>query len=93
MLNLEEYNSVFSCNLDEDAFKTIMGNPCRIQDVDELIAVDSVTHEKFIFKKVEERSRFLRCPHCGGRLSEDRGGYRHCFSCHFEKNIEESQLY
>lgn len=47
MLNLEEYNAVFSWNLDEDTFRAIMGSPCQIQDAEELIFVDPKTHEKF----------------------------------------------
>lgn len=54
MLNLEEYNAVFSCNLDEDTFKAIMGSPCQIQDAEELIFVDPKTHEKIVFKRVKE---------------------------------------
>ena len=54
MLNLEEYNATFSCNLDKDAFKAIMGNPIKIQDADELIFVDPNTHEKTVFKRVKE---------------------------------------
>ena len=28
------------------------------------------------------------CPKCGGQLSEDRGGYVHCYACHFEFSLE-----
>lgn len=52
MLNLEEYNVTFSCNLDKEAFDAIMGNPITIQDADELIFVDPDTHEKIVFKRV-----------------------------------------
>ena len=54
MLNLEEYNAVFSADLSKEAFDTIMGKPVRIQDADELILVDAETHEKFTFKRVRE---------------------------------------
>ena len=54
MLNLEEYNATFSCNLDKDAFEAIMGNPIKIQDAEELIFVDPNTHEKTVFKRVKE---------------------------------------
>lgn len=47
--------------------------------------IDELTREQ---REEEERSRFLRCPHCGGRLSEDRGGYRHCYACHMEFDTE-----
>lgn len=37
----------------------------------------------------------IPCPNCGGILSEIREHngnlYRHCFSCHFEFNEEESE--
>ena len=54
MLNLEEYNAVFSVDLSKEAFDTIMGEPVRIQDADELILVDAETHERFTFKRVRE---------------------------------------
>lgn len=54
MLNLEEYNEVFACNLSKDAFDTIMGSPINIKDADELIFVDPDTHEKIVFKRVKE---------------------------------------
>lgn len=54
MLGLEDYNATFDCNLSEEAFRTIMGNPLRIQDADELIFVDPDTHEKIIFKREKE---------------------------------------
>lgn len=44
-------------------------------------AIDELQAEK---KAEEERKHYLKCPFCGGRLSEDRGGYRHCYACHFE---------
>ena len=54
MLNLEEYNAVFSVDLSKETFDTIMGEPVRIQDADELILVDAETHERFTFKRVRE---------------------------------------
>ena len=54
MLGLEDYNATFNCNLSEEAFNTIMGNPIRIQDADELVFVDPDTNEKTIFKRVTE---------------------------------------
>lgn len=54
MLNFEEYNAVFNCNLSKDAFDAIMGNPISIRDADELIFVDRDTHEKIVFKRVRE---------------------------------------
>lgn len=44
-------------------------------------AIDRLLAEK---REEEQRHRYLRCPHCGGRLSEVRGRVRHCYSCHFE---------
>lgn len=90
MLNREEYNETFDCNLSQEAFDKIMGNPCKIQDAEELIFVDPETHEKTVFKRVEKQKEMLRCPFCGGRLSEDRGGYRHCYACHFEYEVEDN---
>lgn len=43
MLNFEEYNATFNCNLSKDSFDAI-----------ELIFVDPDTHEKVIFKRVRE---------------------------------------
>ena len=54
MLRLEEYNATFKCDLSEEGFNTIMGNPIRIQDAEELIFVDPDTHEKTVFKRVKE---------------------------------------
>lgn len=54
MLNLEEYNATFNCSLNKDEFETIMGNPIKIQDADELIFIDPDTHEKTVFKRVRE---------------------------------------
>lgn len=54
MLNLEEYNATFFCNLDKDAFDAIMGKPIKIQDAEELIFVDPNTHKKTVFKRVSE---------------------------------------
>lgn len=56
MLNREEYNATFNCELSQEAFDTIMGNPVKIQDAEELIFVDPDTHEKTIFKRVKEES-------------------------------------
>lgn len=56
MLNLEEYNATFNCELSQEAFDTIMGNPVKIQDAEELIFVDPDTFEKTIFKRVKEES-------------------------------------
>ena len=53
MLSLEEYNATFNCDLSPEVFDTIMGKPVKIQDADELIFVDPVTHEKIVFKRVE----------------------------------------
>lgn len=52
MLNLEEYNLTFSHNLSKEEFDSIMGNPVKIQDAEELIFVDPNTHEKIVFKRV-----------------------------------------
>lgn len=54
MLNLEEYNGVFNCNLSKEAFETIMGISVNIKDADELIFVDPDTYEKIVFKRVKE---------------------------------------
>ena len=54
MLNLEEYNAVFSCDLSKEAFDVIMGSPVKIQDADELIFVNAETHEKIVFKRMTE---------------------------------------
>ena len=54
MLGFEEYKATFNCDLSEEAFNAIMGNPIRIQDAEELIFVDPDTHEKTVFKRVEE---------------------------------------
>lgn len=54
MLDLEEYNATFECDLSKEAFDIIMGNPIRIQDADELIFVDPDTHEKIVFKRIAE---------------------------------------
>lgn len=39
----------------------------------------------------------LQCEFCGGSLSEIRyhngKPYRHCYGCHFDRNVEEGQLY
>lgn len=56
MLNFEEYNATFNCNLSKDAFDAIMGNPINIRDADELIFVDPDTYEKIVFKRVREGS-------------------------------------
>ena len=37
---------------------------------------------------IEEEIDYPRCPHCGGMLSKDRGGYVHCYACHFEFALE-----
>ena len=47
--------------------------------------LEELTKEK---REEEHRKKKLRCPFCGGLLSEDRGGYRQCFSCHFEFDVE-----
>lgn len=52
MLDLEEYNAVFDCNLSKDAFDVIMGTPIKIRDADELIFVDPDTKEKIVFRRV-----------------------------------------
>lgn len=54
MLRFEEYKATFNCDLSEEAFNTIMGNPIRIQDAEEVIFVDPDTHEKIVFKRVKE---------------------------------------
>lgn len=56
MLGFEEYKATFNCDLSEEAFNTIMGNPIRIQDAEELIFVDPDTHEKTVFKRAEEEA-------------------------------------
>lgn len=56
MLNREEYNATFNCDLSQEAFDTIMGNPVKIQDAYELIIVDPFTREKITFKRVKEES-------------------------------------
>jgi len=53
MLNLEEYNETFFCNLDKDTFDAIMGSPIKIQDAEELIFVNPYTHEKIVFRRVK----------------------------------------
>ena len=58
MLGFEDYNATFNCNLSEEEFNAIMGNPIMIQDAEELIFVDPVTHEKTVFKRVEEQEKW-----------------------------------
>lgn len=48
---------------------------------------DALEEELAAKHEEEDRKKYLRCPYCGGRLSEDRGGYRHCFACHFEYEV------
>ena len=54
MLNLEEYNAVFGCDLSKEAFDVIMGSPLKLRDADELIFVDPDSNEKIIFRRVSE---------------------------------------
>lgn len=56
MLNFEEYKATFHCDISKEAFETIMGNPIKIQDADELIFVDPETHIKTLFKRVTKES-------------------------------------
>ena len=56
MLDLEEYNMTFDCDLSKAEFDTIMGNPIRIQDAEELIFVDPDTHERIVFKRTAEEA-------------------------------------
>ena len=52
MLDLEEYNAVFGCDLSKEAFDVLMGTPIKIRDAEELIFVDPDTKEKIIFRRV-----------------------------------------
>lgn len=60
MLNREEYNATFNCNVNEEEFARIMGESVDMfsHEIDSITAVNSITKEKVEFVRV------IRCKDC-----------------------------
>ena len=50
----EEYNATFGLDVTPEAFERIMGAPISWKNADEIIVVDPETHEKAVFRRVNE---------------------------------------